>query len=407
MGMVQRTVRRRSGFRNLRHCPARAVLGVTAAVSLAPDGSPSVRGPQTNRRRNPQAMKIGIFSKCGNVDGSEFRCAELANGIVRYTEHQPFLLCEGMIHPKVLRVVDDAVAVRLNVMSGTGRAPVLYEMDAILVVNTDSNEFTDLSYWRGRTYRHSCVVDLTRIKRFVFLFNFTLEPAAQLPSLFGHVGDVRLITANTQSFNLISRSRKYQAIRHLPRLVLASPIDPEALSTGKKPSERIRIGQYAMPRRSKFNEEIGALVTRINDRYPDRVAWHFMGMPDNVAGLIAHHPNVVLRAPFAVSVKEFLSETDIFLYYPVWERSEPWARSVAEALMSGCPVLATSKGGNRDQIVHGNNGYLCGSLGSFVRYLSGMIERPELITLLGDNAALNSTFFSTQHVISALMEFIR
>ena len=352
-------------------------------------------------------MKIGIFSKCGHAGGSEFRCAELANGIARHTDHQAFFLCEGMVHPKVLRTVDQAVSVRLNVLKIQEKVPIFYEMDVIIVVNTDSNEFTDSDYWQGRTYRHRCIVDLSRMKRLVFLFNFVIEPAAKLPSLLAHVRDVRIITANTGFSRSVSTMAPYREIRHLPRLVLASPIDPSSVSTHKKPSGRIRIGQHSMPYTNKFNKEIETLVARINDRYLDRVSWHFMGMPRQVAGLMARHPNVTTHEAFAVPVRDFLEETDIFLFYPAWDRAEPWARSVAEALMSGSPVLATAKGGNCDQIIPGSNGYLCGSLEDFARHLSEMLDRPEIIQSLGRNASQHSRFFTTEHVVGQLMEFVR
>lgn len=352
-------------------------------------------------------MKIGIFSKCGHAGGSEFRCAELANGIVRHTEHRTFLLVEGMIHPKVLQTVDPAVSVRLNVVKIQEKIPILYEMDVLLVANTDSQEFTTAEYWQGKTFRHGCVVDLSRIKTLVFLFNFVIEPAAQLPSLLPYVPDIRILTANTLFFRSLSVLNRFRGIRHLPRLVLASPIDPGSVSTYKKPSERIRIGQYSMPYTNKFNPEIGALVTRINAKYRDRVSWHFMGMPAQVADLIAQEPNVATRAAFTLAVRDFLAETDIFLFYPTWDRTEPWARVIAEALMSGSPVVATAKGGNCDQIIPGNNGYLCQSVDDFAGCLSEMIERPELIRVLGRNAALYGKYFRTAHVIGQLMEFIQ
>jgi glycosyltransferase involved in cell wall biosynthesis len=352
-------------------------------------------------------VKIGIFSKCGHAGGSEFRCAELANGIVRYTNHQAFVLCEGLIHPRVLKTVDKTVSVRLNVVKVQEKVPTLYGMDVLIVVNTDSSEFADVEYWQGKTCRHSSVIDLSRIKALVFLFNFGVEPAAKLPSLLSYVPDVRIITANTLYSRSISALSMFREIRHLPRLVLASPIDPSSVSTYKKPAEPIRIGQYSMPYTNKFNREIATLVARINVKYRDRVSWHFMGMPDSVARLIARYPNVAMREAFSLRIRDFLEETDIFLFYPTWDRSEPWARSIAEALMSGSPVVATAKGGNRDQIIPGNNGHLCRSLDEFVECLSEMIEHPESIRALGRNAALYSRYFSTAYVIRKLMEFIR
>lgn len=352
-------------------------------------------------------MKIAILSACDMVGGSEFRCTELANGIARYTDHQSFLLWEGMVHPKVLSRVDQRVRVRLNVLKGQEKAAILYDMDAIIVVNTNSEVFTDVAYWRGNTDRHGSVVDLSRLRTLIFLFNFIVEPAAQIPSLLPYARDVRIITTNTLFFRSITRRDIYRGIRHLPRLVLVSPIDQHSVSVCKKPSSRIRIGQHSLPWLEKFNEEITTLIMRMNSKYCDRILWQFMGMPDAMAGRIAQHPNVVLREPFALRVGDFLEETDIFLFYPAWDRVEPWARSIAEALMSGSPVVATARGGNHDQIIPGNNGYLCRSLDEFVECLSRMIERPELIRTLGRNAALYGRYYSTAYVIARLIEFIR
>jgi hypothetical protein len=108
------------------------------------------------------------------------------------------------VHPKVLNTVDQSVSVRFNVLKQQEKVPILYDMDVIIVVNSDSDEFTDIRYWQGETYRHTCVVDLSRVRRLVFLFNFVIEPAAHLPSLFEHIRDVRIITANTLFFHAIS-----------------------------------------------------------------------------------------------------------------------------------------------------------------------------------------------------------
>jgi hypothetical protein len=312
-----------------------------------------------------------------------------------------------MIHPKVLKTLDEAVSLRVNVVRAQDKIGILYDMDAIIVVNTSCEDFTTAKYWQGRTGRHKCLVDLSHIKKFVFLFNFVVEPAARLPSILKRVGDVRIIAANTMDFHILSTADRFREIRHLPRMVLASPIDPDSVTTYKKPSQRIRIGQHSMPYMEKFNREISLLVARINNVYHGRVLWHFMGMPAPVAGLVAHHTNVLLHEPFAFTVREFLEETDIFLFYPVWERSEPWARSIAEALMSGTPVVATARGGTRDQIIQSNNGYLCNCLDDFVRYLSVMIERPEIVRLLGRNASLNSKYFTTEYITHKLIEYIR
>lgn len=41
-------------------------------------------------------MKLGVFSKFSRVGGSEFRCAELASGIGRYTGRMANLAAPGL-----------------------------------------------------------------------------------------------------------------------------------------------------------------------------------------------------------------------------------------------------------------------------------------------------------------------
>lgn len=352
-------------------------------------------------------MKIGIFSKFSISGGSEFRCAELSSGIARYTDHEAFLLCEGGIVQRILEKVDGGVSVRTNVLKDQNNIAVLYDMDIIVAVISDNKPFTDVEYWKGKTDRHDSVVDLSRIKAFIFLFNFIVSPSIKLTSLLEEVDKIKIITTNRRFFDEISTQDRYKDVRHLPRLMLESPIDPDSVSREKLPSGHIRIGQYSVGIEQKFNEEITELVRRINCKYYDKVSWDFMGIPQSRARLIMQYPNVTIRKAFTKPIKEFLKETDIFLFYPSWKRQEPWSRSVAEALAGGCPVLATDRGGNRDQIIPGNNGYLCGNLDDFAQHLTGLIEESQLIRVLGGNAALYSRFFSTKYVVKKLVEFIR
>ena len=60
-------------------------------------------------------MKIGIFSKMEMSGGSEFRCAEMANAIRKYTEHSATILCEKNIPDKILSRINGKVEVCKNV----------------------------------------------------------------------------------------------------------------------------------------------------------------------------------------------------------------------------------------------------------------------------------------------------
>ena len=85
-------------------------------------------------------------------------------------------------------------------------------------------------------------------------------------------------------------------------------------------------------------------------------------------------------------VKDFLSKLDIFLFFPEWSREEPWARVIAEAMVSGCPVIALDKGGTRDQVLKENNGFLCKRYDDYYRRVIYFMEHREIISMMSKNS---------------------
>ena len=116
-------------------------------------------------------MKIGIFSKFECAGGSEFRCVELANGILKYSGHIPVILVKGTKLPdKVKERLHKKIEVVLNAISFPEK---FYELDQLLTINTDSQEFTTLEYWQS-------FLDIDRLPPMAFLFNFIVSPARHL-----------------------------------------------------------------------------------------------------------------------------------------------------------------------------------------------------------------------------------
>jgi hypothetical protein len=350
-------------------------------------------------------MNIGIFSKFECAGGSEFRCAEMANGISQVNGCRATLLAERKIAEQVRRVI----LPRVHVVEGVFSAPhvdALYAVDSLLVVNTDSKEFTRIDYWEGRTPRHNHTVDLKRMRSMTFLFNFLVSPARHLSSLREYVPDLRIITANRKFFAEISEQERYLAVQHYPRLCLESPISSDGVSTRKTPSAHLRFGAHARAVDSKWNADFPKLIDELNSRHANTIAWDFMGMPRALAEQLATREHVQVRPEFAIPVKEFLTNIDVFVSFASWKREEPWARSVAEGLSSGCPVLATAKGGNRDQIVHGNNGFLCDTMEQFVKGSERFIREPELRAAMRRNALAYARRFSSTEVTQRFLDFL-
>lgn len=355
--------------------------------------------------RRGTGLSVGIFSKFEYAGGSEFRCAEMANGISRVAGCSATLLAERGIADEVRRAISPQVQVVEHVCDCNGVAG-LDGLDTLLVVNSDSKEFTRAEFWRGETARHQRTIDLSRLRSMVFLFNFIVSPSRHLPSLSDYVADLRIITANRKFYTEISEQDRYLRVRHYPRLCLESPIAPASVQIAKRGSKRIRFGAHARGVGSKWNSEWKQLIEHVNRRCGERVAWEFLGMPKELADSIKDLRNVQVRREFEIPVGDFLRNVDVFVYFPSWSREETWSRSVAEALVSGCPVLTTAKGGNQDQVLHGNNGLLCRNLEEFVAGCIDLSQDEVVRTAMSRNATNLARPFHTDQVVRRFLDFV-
>ena len=345
-------------------------------------------------------MKIGIFSKFAMAGGSEFRCVELANSVATLTEHDAYLISDRGLPDKISNKLNSDVNVITNVFNS--KQEVFYGLDKLIIVNTDSKEFTTIEYWEGKG------VDLKRIKQMNFLFNFIVSPARHLDKIQEKCNDVRILTTNKRFFHEITTKEKHINVRHFPRAILRSPIDPKSVFDYKIISDKIRIGKHSKGMNGKWNAQHLELITKVNEKVGEKVIWDFMGMAKDRRAEIHDIPNVILRDEFSIDVADYLSCIDIFLFFNDWKRQEPWARAVGEGMAAGCAVLANKdNAGNEEQILHGNNGFLFSDVDTAVEYIVKLVNNPTLIKTMGRNNLIYSREFSSKNVIEQLLEFLK
>jgi hypothetical protein len=351
-------------------------------------------------------MLIGIFTKMDGMAGTEHRAIEMANAIVRHTNHKCTLLCERGITQYMLSKADPNVKIAVETFGERGiSANQLYQLDTLLIINSDIQEYSQLTYWQGRTNRHKYSIEINKIPQITFLYNFILHPATKLHEIAEICPDTRIIVANHDMSNTLSTDKKYDKIKLLPRLILESPIDPH-ITNNKNPYNKIRIGRHTNSQSHKYNEDHTKLITIINETHENQIIWDFMGIPPNKETELSQFKNVITRKPFSTDVPEYLKDIDIYLQFISYTRNEPWSRGVAEAMRSGCPILATNKGGHRDQIIHGNTGFLCDTIDDFNKHLTWFLDNPQLIHVLGYNAYTHSKQFLPINVIGKYLDFI-
>jgi glycosyltransferase involved in cell wall biosynthesis len=80
---------------------------------------------------------------------------------------------------------------------------------------------------------------------------------------------------------------------------------------------------------------------------------------------------------------------------------EPFGRSIAEAMMSGVPVIATRRGGPREYVVHGTTGWLLepGAADEWARHIVGLLADPKRLECVAGHAARSAQgrFSSIRH----------
>jgi len=340
--------------------------------------------------------------------GSEMRCIEMANAISRYTDHVAIILCEKKLSKGLKKCKDEEVKIIENIfLSDPINLKSLYSVDSLLVVNTDCKDFSTLDYWIGKSSRHSIKSDVSKIPQMIFLYNFLVSPSRHLYTIAEKCNDVRILVTNRKFFDEISKQDRYERIKSFPRMILESPINTREISTVKSQSDKIRIGRHSLSSESKFNKETVDLIKMVNKRYKDSVEWDFMGIPGKYEKALKEIENVTVRKAFSVPVSTYLNNIDIFLFFVSWDREEPWSRASAEAIASGCPVLTTNKGGNKDQVIHGNNGFLCKSTKDFYKSIVDLMEHKEKIRKMGYNSLVFSRFFSSEYVVKKFIKFIK
>jgi len=340
---------------------------------------------------------ISIFSKFSMAGGSERRCVELANGIARYTDNESCILAEGGFPESLKPFVDKDV----KVITDACLCPkFFYDSDYILVVNTDCKEFSTMDYWQGKTHRTDAVIDIKRIKKMAFLYNFLISPAQHLNEI-ADIVDTTIITTNRKFFNEVGSQERYDKVWQLPRHILQSPISPDRVKTRVRDKAKT-FGCHSKKLGSKWNPQWPELSKMINGRYPD-VGFSFMGMKNEISKKM--DGSVCLKED-EKTVADFLDSLDVFVFFPEYKREEPWARVIAEAMMAGLPIVALDKGGTSDQVINRNNGILCRKFEDYHKAVVYMIEHPEIVKAMSKNSIRISKEFQTENVIKKLMEII-
>jgi hypothetical protein len=130
----------------------------------------------------------------------------------------------------------------------------------------------------------------------------------------------------------------------------------------RDPADAFVVGRLARPDLGKWSRRTWEIYSRIE--HPRRHAV-VMGVDDRIRKWIGPAPSwAEVLPPKALAASEFYRR--IHCLMPInFSAQENWPRVGLEAMAQGVPIVAPRKGGWRDMIRHGENGFLAGSVDEF------------------------------------------
>lgn len=365
---------------------------------------------------------IGIFSKLGMPGGSENRVTQLANSLCK--RMATFIFAEKDFSRKLKSQLNPLVILREHTTETPRYRSELQNIDALLVVNSDSYSFCKAAYWDGtQAKHHKHHIDLSQIPVIGFLFNYVVGPAQNLVDLVKINPRLKILCAANWFISNLETEKKFAELRKLniPTIQVNSPVSP-SFDLPKTPSDRIRINRHSMAFAYKHDEDNIRIVKTLCEKYGDRISFKWMGVPSHVRNIKSKdkHDKVPYRdvlssnkqfhnqQEYSIPVPEFLQETDILFFDISRHRKEPWPRTIAEGMMAGCCCVTNNSYGMAEQIDSGTTGYLFDDAEQAIAQLSHLIENPEKIDEIGEKAREHARLnFLDDAVITKTLDFLR
>ncbi|RAW81727.1 glycosyltransferase family 4 protein [Photorhabdus laumondii] len=189
------------------------------------------------------------------------------------------------------------------------------------------------------------------------------------------------------------------------RIVIKSYIDIQQFILSKRKTEGIIIGRHSTIYENKIPKNY---IVNLIDFKLDAT---FIIVGDGDSTLIdrLNEEIMIYQAQGMIKIwpgskiREMLSICDIFLYLTPDDSLEGFANVISEAMVAGIPVIAEKKGGNPEQIIHGETGFLCTGYQQARDFCQLLIQDEILRMKMGENAKKRGATFD-RHIMGRLYD---
>lgn len=147
---------------------------------------------------------------------------------------------------------------------------------------------------------------------------------------------------------------------------------------------RFVIGNITNGALWKHSQDFVNVMDGMEQACPD-LSFRFLGARDLVPQLTGRE-NVQILMPFSQLIPDYLKTISVLIHKINPDIVETWCRVVTEAMFAGVPVIAEKRGGIREQIIHGETGFLCETMDDFARYALLLRTDANLYRRIGSQA---------------------
>jgi glycosyltransferase involved in cell wall biosynthesis len=183
-----------------------------------------------------------------------------------------------------------------------------------------------------------------------------------------------------------SRFLAEQLRRDIPVLYQGVPLPPRR--DGKEDKrhfdDELVIGRICTPIHRKWPDSLIPFYRELHRRFPE-AGWEFVGAPEGLQSELADACGGRVRFHQAHwQARSHLQRWHVLLYHHP-NLTETFGRTVAEAMRAGCVPVVDDRGGFREQITSGTNGFLARSADEFAQAIAA-IHDPSFRWLLSRQA---------------------
>jgi glycosyltransferase involved in cell wall biosynthesis len=195
----------------------------------------------------------------------------------------------------------------------------------------------------------------------------------------------------------------------IPGVVHASPISltrftPCSNGEKKRPDEQFVVGRLSRDTDCKHHPHDPVFYRQLADQgFRIRIMGGRCLQTEN-----CDHSNIELLPACSQPSEIFLQGIDVFFYRtdPKWY--ETFGRVIFEAMACGLPVVVENRGGYRDHIVNGKNGFLFNDQNEALAILNDLKKNPSLRARIGLAARKTvEKMYSEERILDYIQFFLR